>query len=313
MWLDLLALGLFAALIGLGAWRGGFVTGMALLALVAGYAASVLGSAALAPYFEAALGVPKLVALPLAGTALFFVGYLATGLLHFGLRRAGFGEDEPGPTGRLLGAVFGAFRGALVVLLIAYLALWLDVWRAAGRELPVPPVDDSLAARATGAVVEAGVAAALDDEGATSRMMARIAGQPAHALTEWQAVVDAPSVTALRQDAPFWRYVEAGHVEVALARPDAIRMMRDDALRARLAKLGVVSDAAARDPGLFRDDLIAVLREVGPRVRSLREDPELQKLIQDPEVVALAQSGDTMGLLAHPGFRALVERVAATP
>lgn len=313
MWLDLLALGLFAALIGLGAWRGGFVTGLALLALVLGYAAAVLGAPVLAPHIEAWLGVPKLFALPIAGTALFFAGFLATGLLRFGLRRAGFGDDEPGPTGRLLGALFGALRGALVVVLIAYLALWLDAWRAAGRELPVPPVEDSLAARATGAVVEAGVAAALDGDGATARVVARIAGQPAHALTEWQAVVDSPSVTALREDTIFWRYVEAGHVEVALARPDALRMLRDDALRENLAKLGVVSESAARDPGLFRDDLIAVLREVGPRVKGLREDPELQKLVQDPEVVALVSSGDTMGLLAHPGFRALVERVTAQP
>lgn len=313
MWFDLVALALFGALVGIGAWRGGFITGMALLALVVGYAAAVLGSPMLGPHLEAAFALPKLAALPLAGTVLFLVGYLAIGLLRFALRRAGIGDEEPGPTGRLLGAVFGAFRGVLVVLLLAYLALWLDAWRAAGRELPVPPVADSMAARATGAVVEAGVAAALEEQGAASRMVARIAGHPAAALTQWQAVVDSPSITALRGDASFWRYVEAGHVEVALARPDALRMMQDDALRADLAALGVVSEAAANDPALFRDDLIAVLREVGPRVRGLREDPALQELAQDPEVVAMVQSGDTMGLLAHPGFRALVERVTANP
>ena len=313
MWLDLLALALFAVLIGVGAWRGGFLTGMALLSLVVGYGAAVLGAAPLAPHVEQALGVPKLVALPIAGSALFLAGFLATGLLRFGLQRAGIGDEEPGPMGRLLGAVFGALRGALVVLLIAYLALWLDAWRAAGRELPIPPVGDSMAARATGAVVEAGVEAALEDQGRASRVVARIAGQPAHAMTEWQAVVDSPSIAALREDEVFWRYVDGGYVEQALARPDALRLMHDDELRVRLAGLGVVSEAAARDPGLFRDDLIAVFREVGPRVKGLKDDPELQALVQDPEVVAMVQSGDTMGLISHPGFRALVDRIAATP
>ena len=90
-------------------------------------------------------------------------------------------------------------------------------------------------------------------------------------------------------------------------------MLRDDELRGRLADLGVVSEGAARDPARFRDDLIAVLREVGPRVRGLRDDPAVQELVQDPEVVAMVHAGDTMGLLAHPGFRSLVERVAAQP
>ena len=313
MWFDLVALALFGALVGIGAWRGGFVTGMALLALVAGYAAAVLGSPMLAPHLEAAFALPKLVALPLAGTVLFLVGYLAIGLLRFALRRAGIGDEEPGPRGRLFGAIFGAFRGAPCIEPQREVGQQQHHERAAGRELPVPPVADSMAARATGAVVEAGVAAALEEQGAAARVLARIAGQPAHALTEWQAAIESPSIAALREDAAFWRYVEAGHVEVALARPDALRLMHDDALRAHLAELGVVSEAAAHDPGLFRDDLIAVLREVGPRVRGLREDPALQELAQDPEVVALVQSGDTMGLLAHPGFRALVERVTANP
>ena len=73
----------------------------------------------------------------------------------------------------------------------------------------------------------------------------------------------------------------------------------------------IIGSTSAADPNAFRNELAGVLREVGPRVRRLREDPELQDLMQDPQVVAMVQDGDTIGLLGHPRFRALVERAAA--
>ncbi|HXK26379.1 MAG TPA: CvpA family protein [Myxococcota bacterium] len=313
MWLDLVALVLIALMAGLGAWRGGFRTGMALAALVVGYVVSVLGASPLAPTLGRWLVAPNLVLVPLAGTLLFFAGHAAVSLLRFALLRAGVASDEPSQAARWWGALLGGVRGALLVLMVAYLALWLDAVRATGRELPLSPVSDSATAHVTSAVVEAGVEAALGDAGSAGRVVARAAAQPARALTDWQAVVETPSVSLLREDAGFWSDVEQGQVEPALARPAAVRVLRDLQLRERLASLGVVSDGAARDPALFRDELIAVLRDVGPRMRGLRDDPELQQLARDPEVVGLVQSGDTMGLLAHPGVRSLVDRVAGEP
>jgi hypothetical protein len=56
-----------------------------------------------------------------------------------------------------------------------------------------------------------------------------------------------------------------------------------------------------------------VLREVGPRLRGLRDDPALRELLQDPEVAAAVQSGDHLALLSNPGFRAVVARVMEGP
>ena len=286
---------------------------MALAALVVGYIVSVVGASPLAPALRRWIDAPDLFLVPLAGTLLFFAGYGAVALLRFALLRAGVADGEPSAGARWRGALLGSVRGALLVLIVAYLALWLDALRATGYELPLSPVSDSATARVTSAVVEAGVEAALSDSGSAGRVVARAAAQPARAMTEWQAVVETPSISMLREDASFWSLVEQGLVEPALARPAALRMLRDTELRQQLADLGVVSDGAARDAALFRDDLIAVLREVGPRMRGLHDDPELQQLAHDPEVVALVQAGDTMGLLAHPGFRSLVERVASGP
>jgi len=314
MWLDLLALCVLAVFLVLGAVRGGFATGMGLLALAVGYAAAVLGSARLAPALAAAAGLPDLVALPLAGSLIFVAGFGGVSLFAFLLRRSfGFGEGERSARDRFLGAVFGGVRGALVVVLVAYLALWVDAMRVTGGTAPLPPVGESATARATSTLVEAGVEAAFRDAGAAGRVVARVAARPAHALEEWQGVLEAPTVQGLREDPLFWSHVEHDNVDAALGRVAALRLLNDASLRAQLADLGVVSDAAIRDASVFRDELAAVLGEVGPRVRGLRDDPAVQELVNDPEVVAMLQSGDTLRLLGHPGFRALVERVSARP
>ena len=74
---------------------------------------------------------------------------------------------------------------------------------------------------------------------------------------------------------------------------------------------GLVPQAAADDVRQFRDEMANVLREVGPRIRHLKNDPELQALAEDPEVIGILQSGDTLALLQHPGFRKLVDRVTS--
>ncbi len=314
MWLDLLALCVFGAFIVLGVLRGGFATGMGLLALAVGYGAAVLGASWLAPAVATALGLADLIALPLAGSLMFVAGFGSVSLLGFLLRRSfGFGEGERSARDRFLGAIFGGVRGTLVVLLIAYLALWLDAMRATGGTAPLPPVSESATARATSELVEAGVEAAFRDAGAAGRVAARVAARPAHALEEWQGVLEAPTVQGLREDPLFWSHVEHDNLDAALNRAAALRLLNDAPLRARLADLGVASEASIRDAGVFRDELAAVLREVGPRVRGLRDDPAVQELVNDPEVVAMIQSGDTLRLLGHPGFRALVERVSARP
>jgi uncharacterized membrane protein required for colicin V production len=313
MWLDLVALAVLAVFALLGALRGGFRTGMGLLALAAGYAAAVFGAAPLGPLVGNAFGLPELLALPVAGSLLFIAAYVLIGIAGFALRRAGIGVDEPSARSRFLGAVFGGMRGALVAILLTYLALWVDALRVTGRELPLPPTAGSKAGAMTGALVEAGVERALSDSGTAGRVAARVAARPASALEDIQALVDSPSVQGLRDEPLFWSYVEDGRVDVALTTPAATQLLRDDFLRERLYGLGLVSEAARNDRARYRAELALVLEQVALRIRGLREDPELQQLVDDPDVVAMVQSGDTMGLMAHPGFRALVERVAAQP
>lgn len=312
MWLNALALVLLTIFMVLGAVRGGFRAGMGLLALAVGYALAIFAAAAAAPTVAGITGVSELMAIPLAGSLLFLVGYSTIAILGLVLRRRGIGEGPSSARDRFFGAIFGGVRGLLVVLLVAILAHWVDALRVIGQEPPLPPVGDSLAGRVSADVVEAGLGAALSDAGAAGRVAARIAARPAASLGDMQAVIDDPVVTGLREDPLFWTFVEHENVDGALNLRVARRLIDDAGLRQRLAGLGLVSEDAVTDPNVFRDELGSVLAEVGPRVRSLREDPELQELMQDPEVVAMVQSGDTLGLLAHRRFRALVQRAAAT-
>jgi len=109
----------------------------------------------------------------------------------------------------------------------------------------------------------------------------------------------------------FWTYVEHGNVDAASNRMSFRKIVRDASLRRRFADLGLVEEAAAGDPHLFEAAMVEVFREIGPRIYGIKNDPALQELMQDPEVVAMLQSGDTLGLLRHPGFQDLVERVSA--
>lgn len=312
MWLDLVAVAVLGVFVALGAWRGALVTGLGLVTLVGSYAVSLLLAPALAPALGARVGLSTFWATPLAGTGVFAATYAVLGLASAGLCRLSRGRaEERSARDRFLGGAFGAVRGLGIVLLVAYLALWVDALRATGATAPLPSVEHSRAAALTGEVVESGLEAALGRDDPGSRVAVRLAARPGVAIGELQGVLDDPQVGALRGDERFWTLVENGSVDAALTRRSFLDLQHDEALRRRLADLGLVPPEAVDDPGAFRDAVADVLRDVGPRLRGLKDDPAVQELLDDPKVVAMLQSGDTLGLLGHPDFRKLVDRVTS--
>ena len=312
MWLDLIALLVLACFATLGALRGWITSLFGILSLASGYLAAIALSPVLGPPLARALDLPELAAIPLAGTGLFFVCYGAVGitgkiLARMTRRRSG----ERSARDRFLGGVFGATRGLLVVVLLSWLAVWVDALRVTGVAPNMPSVGESTAAAISSEIIETGIAAALSDAGTGGRVVARLAARPAMAATQLQAVVDSPAIERLRSDGLFWTHVEHGNVDAAMNRLAFIELSKDEEMRTRLGDLGLVGPQAVDDPRVFREEFGAVLGEVGPRIKGLRDDPELKKLAEDPEVIAMVQRGDTLSLIGHPGVRRIVERVSS--
>jgi len=314
MWLDVVALILLGVFIGIGWLRGALASFFGLAAFLGAYAVSFAAAPALAARLPLGPNTPAILGVALAGVILFVVVYLLVMLAGRLARRRQLEREGPGHSvrDRFFGGLFGAVRGAFVVALVSWLVLWLDALRATGAAAVVPEIAGSTAARATSAVVEAGVEAALSGPGPTGPFVARLAARPALAIGELQQLLANPRLEVLREDASFWSYVEAGSVDTAMGRVSFRDFAHDADLRRELAALGLVPPQAAEDEAAFETAAEAALREVGPRLRALREDPELQKLMEDPEVAAMVQSGDYLGLLAHPGFRQLVSHAASS-
>jgi len=311
MWLDVLALVVLGIFTGMGALRGGLASFLALFSLGAAYAAAIWAAPRFGEVAAAAVGAPTWLGMPIAGSIAFFATFLLMGVVSFALRRldrAGR-EAERSPRDRFVGAAFGALRGGLLVLLLSYLALWVDALRATGTLEGLPEISGSAAASLTESVVEAGVVAVMGENDPAGRVMARVAARPGQAMVGLQAVMEHPAIDGLRGDPMFWTYVEHGSVDAAMNRASFLRLSHDESLRAQLGELGLVDEVAVADSAAFRQAAGDVLREVGPRIRGLREDPALQDLMQDPEVVAAVQSGDHFALMTHPRFRAVVARV----
>jgi membrane protein required for colicin V production len=313
MWFDTIVIAILACFITIGVLRGGLVAGMSVASLAVAYAVAILGATWSGPGVAEQLGLPGVLGVPLVGAVLFLAAYFVMGVVSALLKRWER-KRRQGPRSardRFLGGCFGLVRGGLVVLLLSVLAIWLDALRATGRAEFLPEIGASRATAATESVVEAGVGAALSDAGASGRFVARMAARPGASIADLQAVLDNPHIAALQEDRLFWTYVESGAVDAALNQRSFLAITHDEVLRGQFAALGLVDEASGLDPQAFRATAAEVLREVGPRIRGLRNDPELQKLIKDPEVTSLIESGDTLALLGHPRFRDLVAHVAS--
>ncbi len=315
MWIDAIALGLLAVFVISGAVRGALASALALAVLIGAYASAIVLGPGFADAFADGLRIPRLLATALSGAAVFLGAFVVFGAVSAVIRlfeRRRRGGTSRGAGDRLLGAFFGGLRGGLIVLLVGVLGYWLQAFESLGGRAMVPHVGPSNVAAASQTLVAAATSALTDQDSAGGRMAVRAAAHPAETFAALQDLLEDERVLALREDPQFWAAVEAGQVGAATSRVSFARIAYDEDLRRRFADSGLISERAASDAEEFRFAVSGALEEAAPRIRGLREDPEVQRLAEDPEVQRLVQSGDTLGLLRHPGFRKLVDRVTAS-
>jgi uncharacterized membrane protein required for colicin V production len=315
MWLDVLVIALLGWFSWAGVRRGGLAAGLGIFTLVVAYGAAIFAAPILASPVADRFGLPGMLGIPVAGSIAFAVAFISMAILAKLLCRRldSAGDEGRSLRDRFLGGAFGAVRGAFVVALLCYLALWVEALRLSGAADGIPPLGNSAAAAMTSSVVEAGIKSALSDSGRTAHVVAKIAANPGAAVVDLQSLVSNPRVVAVQGDKHFWANVEAGAIGAALNTRSFIELSNDAELRHQMASIGMIDQESAEAPDLFRAAVGDVLREVGPRIRKLRSDPELKGLLDDPEVVAMVENGDTFGLMNHPRFRRLVSRVTSNP
>ena len=119
-WLDYAVVGVFAASLLVGAWRGLVREVLSILGWVIAFLAANLLAGPLGPVMPQAIPSPEL-RIAAAYVAVFVASLMATALVGLLLSKivkaAGLGGVD-----RMLGAIFGAARGLLIVLVVALLA-----------------------------------------------------------------------------------------------------------------------------------------------------------------------------------------------
>jgi uncharacterized membrane protein required for colicin V production len=310
MGFDLLLFGLLLAFAALGAWRGAVESALRLAGWILGYGVAVYAGAVFGDDLAAAAAIPAWAGIPLAGTAAFLVVQALFSIAVAIARKKRRERDEVSGADRVLGACFGAARGALVVALIGWIGLVVGALQSQGQLAALPATDSSMAARFSGAMVERGAGAVLGREDAGARVATAIAARPKETMDAMRGVLDHPRVAALQNDADFWRRVDQGDVDGALALPSARALVADPALRGQLAQLGLVEPAEAASAEAFDRALRTALDGAVQRLAKLRNDPEMRALLNDPEVLELVERRDALGLLSHPRFRSVLRRAS---
>ncbi len=316
MLFDLVALGILAVFMALGAWRGSLAGFLRLATLFCAYAAGLVVATKLAALVALFAGLSQIAAGALSGSAAFLlvyvIGSVSSAILirHERNRR---GDFPRGGFDRLGGAFFGAGQAVLALLLLGVLGSFLDAASTAGvapggaAGSAAAGASDSYLVGSARRVVAAGVSAAVGKKPGGG-LAVKLASNPGAAVASAQALLLHPRMVALQEDALFWQYVSTGEVNLALDRSSFSAIRYDAHLRGQLANLGVVGESARNDVDAFRAEIEAILLEVAPRIQAIRNDPALAQLAAKPEVQAAIERGDTLALVADPDFRRLVDR-----
>jgi len=314
MILDLILVFALVSMVTLGAWRGAVASGSGLAGLLGGYAGAVWAAVNLSEWVAQQLVVSSLVAPAIAGTIGFtvtwlFVSSLGDVLVAWDLGRVE--TDGRGVLDRGMGGLFGFVRGGLIVVLLAVLASWLDAARDLGALEgldAVPDAQASVVAGASGDLVEAAVSTALAGPG--GEVAARITARPGIALGSFQAILEDERLEEILQDRLFWTLIMNESIDHAMNRNAIRSIVKDPEMRGHFADLGLVSDEAREDSGVFRQAMAGVLTELAPKVNRLHEDPEIKALASDPEIIRLVESGNTLALISHPRMKQIVDRLS---
>ncbi len=312
--IDGIGLAILGLYVLLGARRGALASSMRIACPLLAYGTAFFGASLAGPLISRWFDLPSLLGLILAGVIFFVLGLIGAGVAVWLIQRRLGDQRGSWPRGgldRIGGGLVGVAHGAVILLLLGVLVSFLDALRISGAAEwlhSMPDTDASRLVAMSQATMEKGIPAALGESGPSTRMATEFLAHPAATVERVQKVLRHPRIESLQQDRLFWAYVQHDALDKAVNQTSFLSISYDQSLRTDLAELGVVSDTARSDPRVFRHSAKEALKELGPRIRQLKNDPEFERLARDPEIQQALASRDTLQLLRHPEFRALVHR-----
>jgi uncharacterized membrane protein required for colicin V production len=314
MWVDALAAIAVLLLTWVGFRRGALAMFLQIVTFLASYALALILGPSFGAELAASLGIADLVGIVAAGFGVFCISYLVLSTVaHFARRR-----DERNRYGRRLrdrlgGAAFGFAQASLIVLLLGILASWLHAGRTVGNMAWIPDTGDAKVSALSRNVIETAASTVVGEGDACARIVLHFTTRPSETIQAVQHLMDRDEVRALEEDERFWAYLEHGQVDSALNTSSFLAISYRKEVRQQLADLGMADARGVEDTAFFRQEMRVMLEQLSPRVRALRNDPELVKLTHDPEIAKALEERDTGTLLTHPGVRDLVQRVLQAP
>jgi len=301
-------------------FQAGFIKACGrILALIAGYGASLLFTPALAQWLgvnlSAADKVSPLVVMLASAMGLFILASLLVSIV-IGLILKLLPQQLPERwTLKLGGACVGGAAGFVVAtLLMWFVGLFQGASSdgqpmAFGHSLEHAQAKDSLASQVmnkTTRAVAKGVSAQMDSEDMIAQAVATLMLQPGDTIASLKRLSRSKDLQSLLNSETNQRALMNGDTQAIQQLPDYQRLLNNADMR------------RVFDPSDASDEQLAnTFSTLWRRSQAMQNDPEIQQLLQDPELRQQLESGNPIALLSNPKttklFKALLTNPDQTP
>lgn len=295
-------------------FQAGFIKACGrILALIAGYGASLMFTPSLAQWLgdnlSVTAGLSPLVVMLASAVGLFIIASLAVNIIIALLLKA-LPQQLPNSWPLKIG---GAGVGAMAGFVVATLLMWfVSLFQGAsgdGQPIATSKATESLAnkvmSKATLAVAKS-ASAQMDSEDIIAQAVATLMLQPGDTIASLKRLSQSKDLQSLLNSEANQQALMNGNTRAIQQLPDYQRLINNPDMR------------RVFDPTDASDEQLAnTFSTLWRRSKAMQQDPEIQQLLQDPELRQQLEGGNPVSLLTNPKttklFKALLTGPEQTP
>lgn len=296
-----------------GSWRA--LTGI--VGVLLGYWAGLMYTDAGAEWLQANSPVQGLMAMFVAGAAIFFAAVIMVrilaAILSF-LARHLLSEDENvSLLSRGGGLLIGSVLGCAFALMAVYgyniaapeLQNKLALDEDSGFELvETQPTAVTLFANTAAAFVMAQAMAIADVEPSVAAASAAAAAEPVKTAKSLQDLSNNTELKELFQDPEQNQLLAAGDLEAVIELPAFQALAQSDEMQQLAGVVGVESNLSQTE---YQQQLADKMSRAAQKMNAMRNDPRMQEILNNPELQDQLNGGNPVELLNNPDLKELTE------